>query len=107
MDQFRPPGWFCAGIGVLLLVLQLAVFRGECACSRDSERSSSTSVKHIRELIRNGDLKCTKLLCIVIVSYSYDLRCAARLLISTSNYVLMRTDMREKCIDESTINVKT
>ena len=61
VDQFRPPGWFCAGIGVLLLLLQLAVFRGECSCSNFEDRSNGLSLALIVKKLRKNQVKifCT------------------------------------------------
>ena len=67
VDQFRPPGWFCAGIGVLLLLLQLAVFRGECVRTTDG-KSSNTSVRRTWKMLRSGELKFSSLFCTVGVS---------------------------------------
>ena len=67
VDQFRPPGWFCAGIGVLLLLLQLAVFRGECSCSSDNtKKGSGLAALQIWKKLRKH--KFSKLLCTVGVS---------------------------------------
>ncbi|CAI8053538.1 hypothetical protein GBAR_LOCUS29276, partial [Geodia barretti] len=59
----RPPGWFCAGIGVLLLLLQLALFRGECTCGNDMKRGSEIAVLQTWKKLRKH--KFSKLLCTV------------------------------------------
>ena len=47
--QFRPAGWFCVAAGVAVLLLQLALFHGECAW-------------HCRKPTRS---KCPKELCVI------------------------------------------
>ena len=69
VDQFRPPGWFCAGIGVLLLLLQLAVFRGECTCGNDMKRGSGIALLQTWKKLQKH--KFSKLLCTVGVSVRY------------------------------------
>ena len=76
VDQFRPPGWFCAGIGVLLLLLQLAIFRGECTCVLRGNKASTISMRQISRRLRDGKLKCSEVLCGVSVSLQVCIFCA-------------------------------
>ena len=82
--HFRAVGWFNAAVGVVLLLLQVAMFRGEWKMSHTATNNKGRSL--IMRYVHNNQMKC-KDFCKFIVSTTID--CNLQLLSMNASQIYM------------------
>ena len=68
--QFRSAGWFCVAAGVAVLLLQLALFHGECTWHCSSEATHKEDMKEMPSFEKGKPWHIK--FCMVFVSKHYN-----------------------------------